>query len=200
MTSPLPRLAYALSSDAVLLGLLPSDDQGAFAEIYERYWYRVFALAYRKLKSREVAEELVQDLFETLWAKRTQQAIEQLEQYLFSAINYRIVSYVRSRKIREGYAEYCLMHQEEATQETEEVLAEADLSITLLKGLSQLPEKSREVFRLSRFEHYSVQEISLRLNVTPKAVEYHLTKSIKLLRGYLRDFLVVALPLWLLFR
>lgn len=58
---------YASSPDETLLRALRADEQGAFAEIYERYWYRVFALAYRKLKSR-AAEELVQDLFEALRA------------------------------------------------------------------------------------------------------------------------------------
>jgi DNA-directed RNA polymerase specialized sigma24 family protein len=58
-----------------------------------------------------------------------------------------------------------------------------------------LPEKSQTVFRLSRLEHQSVEEIAARLDVTPKAVEYHLTKSLKLLRTYLREFLVAVLPL-----
>ncbi len=190
---------FASYPDERLLSALRADDQGAFAEIYERYWYRIFALAYRKLKSQAAAEELVQDLFEALWFKRAQHAIDHLESYLLAAINHRVISYVRSQKIREGYAEYCLMRQEATTQETEESLAAADLSTAFLEGVEQLPEKSQEVFRLNRLEHYSVQEISLRLNVSPKAVEYHLTKSLKFLRKHLRDFLTV-LPWFLFFK
>lgn len=192
---PPPLRPYTDHTDDALLAALLANDQGAFAEIYARYWYRVFALAYRKLKAREVAEELVQDLFEALWAKRAHHPIDHLERYLLAAINHRIISYVRAQRIREGYAEYCLMRHEEASQETEESLAEAELSAAFLKGVRELPEKSQQVFRLNRIEHYSVQEISLRLNVSPKAVEYHLTKSLRFLRKYLRDFLVVLLPL-----
>ncbi|UOQ69625.1 RNA polymerase sigma factor [Hymenobacter volaticus] len=186
---------YASWTDAALLEALAMDNRGAFAEIYERYWYRVFALAYRKLKSRETAEELVQELFATLWHKRTQQTIEQLEHYLLVAINRRVIGYIRAHRIRTHYADYCRNLQVEETHETEDTLAVADLSAAFLRGVEQLPEKSREVFRLSRLEHQSVEEIATRLDVTPKAVEYHLTKSLKLLRTYLREFLVALLPL-----
>lgn len=171
------------------------DNRGAFAELYERYWYRVFALAYRKLKSRETAEELVQELFATLWHKRTQQTIAQLEHYLLVAINRRVLGYIRAHRVRTHYADYCRNLRVEETHETEDSLAVADLSAAFLRGVELLPEKSREVFRLSRLEHQSVEEIAARLDVTPKAVEYHLTKSLKLLRTYLREFLVALLPL-----
>jgi len=176
------------------------DDRGAFAEVYARYWYRVFALAYRKLKSRETAEELVQDLFAALWHKRTQQPIAQLEHYLLVAINHRVLGYIRAYRVRTHYARYCRDVIVETTHETEEMLASADLSAAFLRGVELLPEKSREVFRLSRVEHQSVAEIAARLEVTPKAVEYHLTKSLKLLRMYLREFLVTLLPFLLFMR
>lgn len=168
--------------------------------MYERYWYRVFALAYRKLKSRETAEELVQELFATLWHKRAQQTINQLESYLLTSINHRIISHIRAHRLRGHYAAYCRSLATEATHETEEALAATDLSCAFLQGVERLPAKSREVFRLSRLEHQSVEEIAARLDVTPKAVEYHLTKSLKLLRTYLREFLVVLLPLLLFMR
>jgi RNA polymerase sigma-70 factor (family 1) len=171
------------------------DDWRAFAEIYERHWYRVFAVAYRKLKSRETAEELVQELFTALWHKRAELTITQLEDYLLVAINHRVLTYIRAHRVRAHYADYCRNLATDATQETEETLAVADLSAAFLRGVELLPKKSQEVFRLSRLEHQSVEEIAARLDVTPKAVEYHLTKSLKRLRLYLRDFLVVLAPL-----
>jgi len=170
------------------------DNRGAFAEVYERYWYRVFALAYRKLKSRETAEELVQELFVTLWHKRTQQTITQLDHYLLVAINHRVLSYIRTHRVRTHYATYCRSLLTETTHETEEALAASDLSTAFLRSVELLPEKSKEVFRLSRLEHQSVEEIATHLGVTAKTVEYHLTKSLKLLRVYLREFIVMLMP------
>nr|WP_235998408.1 RNA polymerase sigma-70 factor [Hymenobacter sp. BT559] len=194
VSSSSPR-SYTSWTDAALLDAVAQDDWRAFAELYERYWYRVFALAYRKLKSREIAEELVQELFATLWHKRGQQAIAQPAEYLLVAINHRVLTYIRAHRVREHYADYCRNLVTEATHETEDNLAVADLSAALLRGVELLPEKSREVFRMSRLEHQSVEEIAARLDVTPKAVEYHLTKSLKRMRAYLREFLVALLPL-----
>ncbi|WP_198172868.1 RNA polymerase sigma-70 factor [Hymenobacter ginkgonis] len=193
--SSLSLRAYASWTDEALLEALRADDRGAFAELYERYWYRVFALAYRRLKSRETAEELVQDLFAALWHKRAQHAIQHPEHYLLAAIQRRIIGYLRAHQVRTAYADYCRTYQRETTQETEQALAAADLTEAYAKALLRLPEQSREIFRLSRLEYFSVQEISLRLNLSSKAVEYHLTKALRLLRGHLKDFVLASLAL-----
>jgi RNA polymerase sigma-70 factor (family 1) len=188
---------YASYPEATLLDALRAGDEGAFAEVYKRYSFRLFTVAFQKLKSREVAEELVQDLFENLWSRRATTHIEQLDYYLFSAIRYRIINYIKTQKLRAGHQLYLQINSPDKNTETEEALALNDLTAALLAGVQDLPEKSREVFQLSRLEHYSVSEISVRVNLSEKTVEYHLTKSLKLLRRYLREFLITVLPLLL---
>ena len=188
---------YASWSDADLLAALRTGDAGSFAEIYARYCYSLFSLANRKLKSREVAEELVQDLFENLWHRRDAHEIQQLKQYLFSALRYRIINYVKAQQVRAGYELYCRLGTSETDTTTEDVLAINELRAALLASIRKLPAKSREIFQLSRLEQYSVAEISGRVNLSEKTVEYHLTKSLKLLRGYLREFLLfVVIACW----
>jgi RNA polymerase sigma-70 factor (family 1) len=190
---------YASYTEATLLDALRAGDEGAFAEVYKRYSFRLFTVAYQKLKSREVAEELVQDLFENLWVRRATTQIEQLDYYLFSAIKYRIINYIKTQKLRDGYQLYLQVTASEKNTETEESLALNDLTSAFLAGVQGLPEKSREVFQLSRLEHCSVSEISVRVNLSEKTVEYHLTKSLKLLRRYLREFLLTVIPLLIYF-
>ena len=182
---------YAAFSDADLLTALRTDDQGSFTEIYQRYCYQLVAVAYRKLGSREAAEELVQDLFENLWNRRASHEIAQLKQYLFSALRYRIINYIRAQQVRAGYELYCRLTGPQVATTTEDALAHGELSAALLAGVRRLPAKTREIFQLSRLEQYSVAEISGQVNLSEKTVEYHLTKSLKLLRSYLRDFLVL---------
>lgn len=184
---------YAALSDAELLTALYTDDEGSFTEIYQRYCYQLFTLAYRKLKSREVAEELVQDLFENLWNRRASHEIAQLKQYLFSALRYRIINHVKAQQVRAGYELYCRLTGTKADTVTEDALAHGELSAALVDGMRKLPVKTREIFQLSRLEQYSVAEISGRVNLSEKTVEYHLTKSLKLLRSYLQDFLTLSL-------
>ncbi|MDF7815677.1 RNA polymerase sigma-70 factor [Hymenobacter sp. YC55] len=188
---------YAAWTDTALLDALRADQEQAFTEIYKRYCYRLFTVAYRKLKSSEVAEELVQDLFADLWIRRSSIQIQHLESYLFTAIRYRIINYIKAQQIKTGYESYCRLSANETDTDTEKSLALNDLSEALLASMRKLPEKSREIFQLSRLEHYTVPEISVRVKLSEKSVEYHLTKSLKLLRTYLRDYLLLALPLFL---
>ena len=55
--------------------------------------------------------------------------------------------------------------------------------------LHELPEKTQTIFKLSRYEHKSVKEIAGHMQLTEKAVEYHITRSLKLLRRHLRNYL-----------
>lgn len=189
---------YAAWPDATLLEALRAGEEKAFTEIYKRYCYRLFTVAYHKLKNRQTAEELVQDLFADLWSRRDNNQIQQLENYLFSAIRYRIINYIKGQKVRMGYELYCRLSASEADTQTEKLLALNDLSEALLASVRKLPEKSREIFQLSRLEHYTIPEISARVKLSEKSVEYHITKSLKLLRTYLRDYLLL-LPffMWL---
>lgn len=194
----LPSQAYASWTDEALLRKLRHDDREAFAALYERYWCRTFALAYRRLKSRETAEEVVQDLFVTLWHKRAEHTIEHLEHYLMAAISRRIIDHLRAHQVRTAYADYCRWCQAASTQETEHTLAATDLTEAFAKALRCLPEQSREIFQLSRLEHFSVLEIAQQLNVSGKTVEYHLTKSLRLLRLHLKDFVLVGTIFYLI--
>ena len=191
------RRLYAASSDEELLAALRVSDSAAYAEIFRRYSARLFSLACRKLKSREIAEDLVQEIFEKLWLKRADTQAQQLEQYLFSAIKYRILNHIRACAVRDGYAAYCQLFQTEAGAVTEETIAFDEVRAALLTGLQKLPEKSREIFRLSRLEQFTVPEIAQQVNLSAKTVESHLTRSLKVLRLHLKDFLAVAVLLFL---
>jgi RNA polymerase sigma-70 factor (ECF subfamily) len=187
--------AIADWSDEELVRALAGDDEKAFAEIYERYWQLLHQQAVRKLGHPEDAEEVVQDLFVTLWNKRRIADIQQLKAYLLSALKYKVIDCVRAQLVRKNYAAGGSGPFHTPNRCTEETVAATDLTRALDASLRNLPEHSREVFRLSRQEHQSVPEIAARLRVSPKTVEYHLSRSLRLLRAYLKDFLVVGLAL-----
>jgi RNA polymerase sigma-70 factor (ECF subfamily) len=188
---------YASWTDDALVEALTQGDERAFAELYERYWYQLFDLAYRKTRSREDAEEIVQELFAALWQKRDAIAIQTAKTYLYSAVKHRIIDLIRSRMTHAGYVDYSQLHLSAIDHSTEKTVAADDLSLALMMGMTSLPEHTREVFRLSRFEHQSVPEIAERLNISHKTVEYHLTRALKQLRVSLREFLVMLLVLLL---
>ncbi|MFD1468524.1 RNA polymerase sigma factor [Hymenobacter caeli] len=196
--SSAPRVPRPLAGhdDAALVRALGAGSEAAFAEIYERYWYELYVVAYRKLGAPELAEEVVHDVLAALWQRRAQLAIDYLKAYLLGAARYRIIDALRARLAHAGYLDQQRPRQAAADHGTEDALAASDLSAALLAGLRQLPAHTQAVFRLSRFEHRSVPEIASRLRLSPKTVEYHLTRALKLLRVSLRDFVLLAL-VWL---
>jgi RNA polymerase sigma-70 factor (ECF subfamily) len=74
-------------------------------------------------------------------------------------------------------------------------MSAADLSAALAASVGSLPANTRAVFRLSREQYQSVPEIAVQLNLAPKTVEYHLTRSLRFLRARLKDFLMLAILL-----
>ena len=197
-SSKRPPSYAAWDNDALVLGLR-ADDEKAFTEIYERYWQRLYEMTFRKLGSGAEAEEIVQDLFVALWHKRTTARIVKLEAYLFAAAKYKIIDCVRARLTHEAYAAHSAPSPAQADRSTEETIGAADLSAALRVSLNSLPDNAQAVFRLSREEYQSVPEIALQLNLAPKTVEYHLTRSLRFLRARLKDFLLFLLLLSQLF-
>jgi RNA polymerase sigma-70 factor (family 1) len=186
---------YAACGDDVLVRALQAEDERAFAEIYARYWPPLYTLACRKLHSGPDAEEVVQDLFVALWRKRATAQIQQLEAYLFSAAKYRIIDCLRARLTHQGYVRYAAPRLRLADSGTEETLGAAELAAALAASVGSLPEHARQIYQLSREQYRSVPEIAVQLNLAPKTVEYHLTRSLRFLRARLKDFLLLLLSM-----
>ena len=181
-----------LLTDDLLLRLLQASDERAFRALYLRYWKRLFTTACYKLKSKEAAEEIVQNIFVSLWEKRATLQIESLENYLFTAVKYKVINYVESLMVRQaGQKQLAGVTTDQSAEET---IMINDLHAAIRQALLQLPPKTREVFTMSRFEKYSVKEIARHMNLTEKAVEYHITQSLKLLRISLKDYMIVGVP------
>lgn len=165
-----------------LMTALANDDRLALAELYDRYWYQLYRTAYQKTYSHEIAEELVQDLFIDLWNKRSVLHVRQPMPYLFTALRYAVIDYIRHRVQQERYAEYEQHHVTPIDTTTEDLLGYNDLVAVIEEQLEKLPAKTGQVFRLSRYDDQAIPSIAQTLELSEKAVEYHLSKALKALR------------------
>lgn len=182
-------------SDYDLLSLLRNDDEQAFRELYNRHWYKMYVVAHRKLRRKEVAEELAQELFVMLWQKRHSLRIINLAAFLGVSLRNLMIDYIRHHIQEEHYLEELRRFFPSDVFTTTEAVQLNELTDALHLALAKLPEKTREVFILNRFEHLTIREIAQRLNLSEKAIEYHLSRSTLFLRRNLRDFAAV----WTLF-
>lgn len=181
-------MKYNKLTDEQLVNLIIEDSKYAFEEVYHRYWYKLFGVAYHEIGTREEAEELVHDLFESLWNRRHQLNIRMLSAYLVVSIKHLSTNYIKSQITNRKFQEYLIFNEIRQSHATEEVVHFSELSDAVEEAMKKLPEKTCEVFRMSRFENQSVKEIAVQLNLSEKAVEYHITKSLKLLRENLKAY------------
>lgn len=192
MTQP-GHMNYQSFNDAILLKLLQADDGAALKEIYNRYSEAVFTTALKKVRSKTIAEELTQNIFVSLWVKRANQRIENLSSYLQTAVRYQVIDYIRSKIIRERYFQNTGTLVQTAENPSESRLLLHELTVAIDEAIKKLPQKTQEIFRLSRYEKRSVKEIAQYMNLSEKAVEYHVTQSLKFMRLHLKDFIVMEI-------
>jgi len=178
-------------SEMQLIENFVQGDRSSFTLIYKKYWYKLFLIAQRRLNDKAASEELVQEIFVQLWEKRENLQIQSLENYLVRAMKYSVIDYIRTQIVKNNYIHHYKAFIEQEECPTEHIMAVNDLTSFMEKGLKTLPEKSQEIFRLSRIENWPVNKIAMHLQLSEKGVEYHLTKSLKTLRIYLKDFVTI---------
>ncbi|MGI8950069.1 MAG: sigma-70 family RNA polymerase sigma factor [Chitinophagaceae bacterium] len=186
-------MEYRLLSDEVLLKLLKASDEAAFKELYHRYWIKIYTNALSKIHIKEVAEELVQNIFITLWEKRFATSILHPENYFYTAIKYQIINYLKSNIIKEKYLQGLKLQLSEDEDNCDTKVLLKELTHKINDAILRLPEKTQVIFNLSRSENRTIKEISQSMNLSEKAVEYHITKSLKILRLYLKEFVFLIL-------
>jgi RNA polymerase sigma-70 factor (family 1) len=170
--------------DARLAAALRRGSARAFTAIYEQYWEKLFAIAYHFCQNKETAEEVVQELFLSLWDKRAEVLIEDLGAYLATAVKYGVFKQLVRQKRREKLLDTHL-HPVTVADETEQV--EARFLAEYVAGIvEQLPQQCRVVYQLSRQDGLRVEEIAHVLQISPNTARNHLHKALKTIRQSLR--------------
>lgn len=185
-----PCTLRSVSTDHELLAAIRKDDEIAFSELFKRYWRKAYNMAYARVRSKEVTEEIIQDLFVTLWDKRASLSISNMSSYLFIAIKNKALNFIESQIVHQKYWDYqkkFIAQQEDATKEAVEF---NDLMGAIEEGMGYLPEKAKNVFRLNRLEGHTLSETADLLKLSKKAIQYHLTRSLKEMRLHLKDYIL----------
>ncbi|WP_233207930.1 MULTISPECIES: RNA polymerase sigma factor [unclassified Siphonobacter] len=171
---------------------LQNGDESAFASLYDRYWSKLYAYVYNRIRSQEDTEELVQEVFIVLWENRQSIVItDSLSLYLFSILKRQLVSYFRSEKVKSVFAEhFAHFIQGQMDNSTDERWAVDDLQQRIEAAIAELPNKCQEVFWLSRKQQLSSLEIASQLQISQRTVENYLSRAVAHLKLQLGDVLV----------
>lgn len=176
-------------TDEELLLLLKGNDSSAFETIYRRYWRQLFAFVYQQIGSKEDTKEIIQELMLNLWQNRLMSNIHNLRAFLFIAARNQANKYFRKEINLRKYREYQLMQEVFESMDTDEIFNERQLSVAIENALQRLPEKTAIIFRMNKLDNLPVKKIATQMGLSDRAVEYHLTKSMRVMRKHLQKFM-----------
>ncbi|GAB3906713.1 RNA polymerase sigma-70 factor [Mucilaginibacter boryungensis] len=179
------------NDDVELLAFVKESDAAAFEVLYNRYWDKVLDLAYHKTGDLMEAENIVQDVFVSLWKRRETLEIKgNFSNYLFVSVKYRVLK-VLARQSSVRMVSIDLAH-DLLDDSTQGHLEFDEIRGRLEELVSQLPETCRLIYQL-RNEDKTYKEIATQLNLSEKAVDAHLLRARRKLRIELGDFMSLFL-------
>lgn len=183
------RNYYQSLKDEQLFEFVQNDDQAAFAELYKRYWTFLLDMAYKSLQCRDKAEDIVQEIFVSLYQRRKAIQLEvSLRAYLYNALKFKAFNEIRSKLVRQSYQKSTFFSSS-CKIDFAPPCETKELKTAIENSVHQLPEKCRQTFLLSREEHLSYKDISGELNISVSTVEKHIIKALKCIKGNLNLYL-----------
>jgi len=180
-----------------LLLQIADGDEKAFTILLRSYWNKVYSQALTYLKSSERAQEIAQDIFVKIWSSREKlSGVDSFSNYLFIVSRNEIISSLRKKETIFTDPTDDLT---EAFFVPDQQLQYKETNQRLLKAIEQLPPTRRIVFKMSRFEGKSYQEIGEELNISRNGVKDHIVKALNFLRTNLRFVEMIILLIAYLF-
>jgi RNA polymerase sigma-70 factor (ECF subfamily) len=169
--------------DFELISRIKEGDESAFRIVFDLYSSKLFAFSYRFLKEKEPCQEVVQEVFLKLWINRSKLDT----QYPIAPYLYTITRRLTLNVLRHVATSQCAMDKmwlnvKKVSNETEEEVFLEDLSRFTEQVLSKMPKQQQLIFRMSRHQELSYDEIAEELNISRNTVKNHLVAALKTLR------------------
>ena len=174
---------YQTLTDRGLTTLLNEGDEKAFTEIYERYHSLLYIYAYKKLHSKQEAQDVIQEVLTALWKSRFDFSMQtSLSSYLFTAVRNKALDLFSHKKVEAKYFVSLQNFIEDAGIQTDFLIRENDLKTLIEKEIQALPPRMREAFLLSRKNRLSHKEIASIMAISEQTVSTQIKKSLRILR------------------
>lgn len=149
------------------------------------------------------AEEVVQDVFVALWSKREELDPDQnLQSYIFTIAKNRCLNFIRKKINERKYIDKvslqeAVLNRDALLDESYDRLNTSELALKINRIKNGIPSKSLEIFKMSRNENMTYDEISDSLGLSKKAVEYHMSKVLACFREKLKEYVGIFVIIFL---
>ena len=179
-----------------LVESIRAGDEEAFDILFRSYYSNLCRFGWRYVKSKAVAEELVQDVFAYIWENRGNwEPLGTVRGYLYKSVKHRAIDYLKHQLVVDQYHDLMKSEINYVTIEINEEQHDAHLRDAIAKAIENLPERAKMVFKLHRYDGLSYKEIAQVMDISVKTVENQMTRVFKLLRQDLSHLFPVILVL-----
>ncbi|WP_438423515.1 RNA polymerase sigma factor [Aquimarina macrocephali] len=166
---------------------MKSPKKKRFSILFDKHYTKLFNYSFKVVKERDFSQELVQETFIKLWEKieQIQSNDRSIESFLIVTLKNKIIDHTRKNKTREKHINLYSLNQDMQ----ENIDNEWELSQKIDSIYSSLHPKTIEIFKLSRDQGFTYQEIATQKNISIKTVELHISKALAAFRQELKDYL-----------
>ena len=186
-------------NEEILLARLKEGDNAAYKYLFDRHYAVLCHVAFQYVRDCYLAECLVGDVIFRLWERRRTVSINSsIRSYLMACVRNRCLDYLKSRPVRTETDLGLLDDNAPATSSPLGILLEREMEYAINDSIEALPEKTREVFKMSRFANLKYEEIAARMGISSNTVKYHMKAALAALRESLDKYLVLAFLLFLI--
>ncbi len=170
-----------------------------FKKYFGQFYGRCLLYARSYVSDRQEAEAIVSEAFCILWQKSSENSLDEDPlPFLFATIRNKALNYLRGRirfnRMKRSASDAVVRDLELRVSRLESADPHTAYYSEIVKmmeqALSALPKKTSDVFRMSRVEGLSYENIAERLGISEKAVEYHISVALRALRRKLKDYLL----------
>jgi len=162
-------------------------DRKSFEQIYLRHWEDMFAFCLSNIQDEEHSKEIVQDVFKSVWERREELRLKDVERYLIRSVKLKTFEYIRNKVSRQQHLNNISNITE--SQYSDNTLIAEELADKISYLVTTLPNQCRKVFQMSREQGLTNKQIAEKLVISERAVEYHISRALKTLKTELIEYI-----------
>ena len=174
-------------SDQLLVSELKNHNEKAFRSLFDLYYQDIYGYSMSLLKSKELAEENVQDVFLKVWLHRENLNLEQsFKSYLFTIARNQAFNLLNEATNDAILKEEIFYESQKSYDQGDYSIREADCKKLKKQAIKQLPPKRKKIFKMSRKEGKTYEEISQELGISVNTVKSQMSKALESIRQFFK--------------
>lgn len=177
-------------TDQQLVKKIRNGDDAAFEQLFRAYFKLLTVYAASFLKDLDVAQDLTQDVFVRLYERKSSLEIHSsLKSFLYTTVRNKCLDYIKINRIHNDHKEVIKKQFAGAEIEHSDRVMQVELQQQIYNAIDALPEQRQKIFKLSRLNGKSNQEIASELDLSKRTVETHISNALKNLKEQLSGYI-----------